>query len=454
MKERIRTQLLSTRYGMGEFGFTFFLMFIAYHLMFFMTDVLQMPVAIAAVVYAMVQWFEGITMFLSGILIDKATSRGGGYCKWMLSGAVLCAVFTTLTFCDFHLSVTATVITFSLFYLLAYIGYNLMWVSYRSMIGPLSSCAEDNVRFTTRSAQLGTIAGLLFSAFGTQFLYGFASIHTGYILSALVCGIVMIIGILISTQASRPFDRKAAERKIKATRGQVFSFREMLQTFNMPLVILFAAISLRESVSVLLPSLLVYYFRYVMGDATILSTYLVVYSISTLVGQFITQYTAVRFGKHRMFCIASAVAAGILFCLRFTGTNVTAFLALISLYAFTSTFSGTMIPAFMNEIADYNEIVRNVRTRSFVISIGGTAIRASNVIGGALASFGLLLLHYESGMEATPEICSGLTNLISIGSAACALAAMAVFLAYPLKDRYMKEIYCRKASGQSVTVSD
>ena len=44
-----RRKLFYYGYGMGEFGFTFFLMFIAYHLMYFMTDVLNMPAGIAAV---------------------------------------------------------------------------------------------------------------------------------------------------------------------------------------------------------------------------------------------------------------------------------------------------------------------------------------------------------------------------------------------------------------------
>ena len=57
-----RRKLFYYGYGMGEFGFTFFLMFIAYHLMYFMTDVLNMPAGIAAVTYTTIQWFEGITM--------------------------------------------------------------------------------------------------------------------------------------------------------------------------------------------------------------------------------------------------------------------------------------------------------------------------------------------------------------------------------------------------------
>lgn len=121
-------------------------------------------------------------------------------------------------------------------------------------------------------------------------------------------------------------------------------------------------------------------------------------------------------------------------------------MVLMGIEAFARIFSGTMIPAFMNEIADYNAYVKGLRTRSFVISLGGTAIRMASIIGGALASFGLSFLGYKAGMAATPEFCTSLTRLMTISAAFCVGAAAIVFLFYPLKAKVMDTIYEEKAS--------
>ena len=445
---RAKTELSSEKrlfyygYGMGEFGFTFFLMFIAYHLMYYMTDVLQMPVGIAAVTYTTIQWFEGITILLAGIVIDRVNIRWGRYRPWMLGGAVVCAVCTCAFFMDPGLSTGGNVVYFSVFYFLAYAGYNLMWVSFRSIVGPLSMTAKDNVSLTTSSAQLGGLAGLLFSFFGAKILYHFTDLKTGYLFCAGMCGILMVGGMLISTSVCKKFDN--TQTQLAHASQERMTARQILKSINRPMAILFLAIAFRESISTLLPSLLVYYFTYVMEDAGLLSVYVLVVSFSTLFGQFLAEQTARKFGKQRMYIVSCLISVAAVLSINFVGTNVTAFMILMGIDSFARIFSGTMIPAFMNEIADYNAYEKGLHTRSFVISLGGTALRMASIIGGALASFGLSALGYHSGMAATPAFCTSLTRLMTFSSAACIGIAAVVFLFYPLNAAVMDKIYAEK----------
>lgn len=439
-----RRKLFYYGYGMGEFGFTFFLMFIAYHLMYFMTDVLNMPAGIAAVTYTTIQWFEGITMVLAGVLIDRVNIKWGRYRPWMLGGAVVCMVCTIAFFVDPRLSVAGDVIYFSVFYFLAYSGYNLMWVSFRSIIGPLSMTAKDNVSLTTCSAQMGSLAGLLFSFFGAAVLYSFTDLKTGYVFCAAACGVLMVGGMLISTTVCKKYDN--SQTQLAYNRQEKMTLKQMLKSVNKPVAILFLAVAFRESISTLLPSLLVYYFKYVMGDASLLSVYMLVVSFSVLFGQFFAENAARKFGKQKMYIVSCIISVTVILSINFIGTNVTAFMVLMGIDSFSRTFSGTMLPAFMNEIADYNDYVKGLHTRSFVISLGGTALRMASIIGGAFASFGLSSLGYQSGMTATPEFCTNLTRLMTFSSAICIGIAGIVFLFYPLNSKVMDKIYAEKAA--------
>lgn len=432
-------------YGMGEFGFTFFLMFIAYHLMYYMTDVLMMPTKVAAVTYTTIQWFEGITILLAGWVIDRVHIKWGRYRPWMIFGAVVCMICTFAFFLDPHLPVAGDVVYFGVFYFCAYSGYNLMWVSFRSIVGPLSMTAKDNVSLTTSSAQMGGLSGLIFSFFGAKVLYSFADMKIGYMFCAAAVGLLMVGGMLISAAVCKKYDNVATQ--LVYDRKERMTAKQMLQSVNKPVVILFVAVAFSGSASTLLPSLLVYYFQYVMGDPGLLSVYMLVVAFSTLLGQSIAEWTARVHGKHKMYIVGCCISLAAILCINLIGTDVTAFMILMGIEAFARIFSGTMIPAFMNEIADYNAYVKKLRTRSFVISLGGTAIRMASIIGGALASFGLSYLGYRAGMEATPEFCIKLTRLMTFGAAFCVGSAAIVFLFYPLKGKVMDAIYAEKASG-------
>ena len=445
------TKLLSRRrlfyygYGMGEFGFTFFLMFIAYHLMYYMTDVLMMPTNIAAITYTTVQWFEGITILLAGVVIDRVHIKWGRYRPWMLGGAIVCMICTIAFFIDPNLPVTGDVIYFSVFYFLAYSGYNLMWVSFRSIVGPLSMTAKDNVSLTTSSAQMGGISGLIFSTFGASILYSFGDLKVGYMFCAAAVGLLMVGGMIVSTTVCKKYDK--SQTQLAHQKQEKMTFRQMLRSINKPVVILFIAVAFSGSASTLLPSLLVYYFLYVMGNPELLSVYMLVVSFSTLVGQSVAEWAARVHGKHKMYVVGCCISLIAILSINFVGTNVTAFMILMGIEAFARIFSGTMIPAFMNEIADYNAYVKGLRTRSFVISLGGTAIRVASIIGGALASFGLSFLGYSAGMVATPQFCASLTRLMTFGAAFCVGSAAIVFLFYPLKGKVMDAIYAKKAAA-------
>ena len=133
------------------------------------------------------------------------------------------------------------------------------------------------------------------------------------------------------------------------------------------------------------------------------------------------------------------------------GTNMILFMILMGLNAFCNIFSGTMIPAFMNEIADYNEYTQGIHARGFVMSLGGTAIRCAAVLGGALSSFGLVMIGYQPDMTVTPVFCSQLTRLMTFGAATGLVISAVIFMFYSLDANTMARVYVEKAKEQETT---
>ena len=431
-------------YGLGEFGFTFFLMFIAYHLLYFLTDVLQWPAAPAAVVYTVIQWFESSTNILMGIFVEKVNVKWGKYRPWMVIGAAGCAIFTVLFFVDWNTALWLEITLFCLFYLLSYTCYNLMWVSYRAMAGVAALTAKENVSYTASSAQLGGVSSLLYAHTLALLVRAFVTMQTGYIVCAVLCGIAMVGGNLVSAHVTRRYDNAATRAKDSKNKEQKLSFKTVFTCLNKPMVIFFIGNSLRGSNSVILQSLLIYYCTYVLQKPEALSMYVTLYSLTVMFGQTPAAFLQRKFGKTVMYPVSGIFSVLSILALNYIGSNIILFYILVVANSFCCIFSGSMIPAYLNEIADYTEFERGVEARSFIISIGGTSNKIASSIGGAFASFGLALIGYKAGAEVTPALATSIARLMTFSSAICVGLGTIAFLFYPLTDKKMEAIYAMK----------
>ena len=142
---------------------------------------------------------------------------------------------------------------------------------------------------------MGGLSGLIFSFFGSRVLYSFGNLKIGYVFCATAVGLLMVVGMLISTSVCKKYDN--AQTQLAYVKKEKMTLRQMLQSINKSVVILFIAVAFSGSASTLLPSLLVYYFSYVLNNTGLLSVYMLVVSFSTLLGQSVAEQAARRFGK-------------------------------------------------------------------------------------------------------------------------------------------------------------
>ena len=430
-------------YGMGEFGFTFFNFFVAYYLMYYLTDVLLLPVGVAAILYSVIQWVEGILMLAAGIVIDRHSARGGQYGPWAFWGSVICAVSTLLFYTNFHAGTTMNVVLFTVFYTLCYVGYNIMWVAYRTLLDPMSRTPAETILNSTAASQMGSLSGVVFSLVGTRLLYGFNTMQSGYTVSAIVYGCLMIGGMSIV----RAFTRKRDVGGVRVE-SEAPSVKELLKSINKQFLILFFSITFVSATNTILPTLLVYYFGSVIGDPTWMRSYLLVITFTSLFGYFISPHLSIKYGKKKTFifsCFTSSIA---LTMINFIGSIKPLFILMMIIFTFGNLFSGGMIPVFMNDIAVFNESNYGVRGHAFASSIGGCALRFSQVIGGALASLGLVSIGYSAEAEFTLEMGKRITRLMTFGCVAVLLISAFVFSFYKVEGEALKDAYFKEKAQQ------
>lgn len=422
-------------YALGEFGFTFFLIFIAYYLMFFLTDVLKFDITTAAIIYSVCQWIEAITVVISGILIDKSKAS---YRSWMLRGAIVCWAFTSILFTKWPVPSSVYAYVFVLAYLVAYWGYNVMWISYRSLLGSVGRTPYDAVVLSTTGAQLGTVASMIFSYLGIKTLMSKARDPFIYGMVAFVLCTVMLACIVVVAVVTKR-DDQAAMGQARGVAKELPA-RRFLFAFKGAMLPLLSSIALRSSVPVITSTLMIYYLRHVIMDASIMPAYVAAVSAAAFIGAYVAQKAARYVDKRFLYIATGAMNILLLACVGIWGVSAPAFLVLMSANSFFMYVGNVLTPAFINDVGEYALCSSGVDIRALAFSMGRLSLNASQIIGSTIASFGLVLIGYNAQTQPSAMVIRGIQNLMTFIPALMILAGVGVFLFYRLDDKTMENL--------------
>lgn len=429
MKKLKGSQVIA--YGFfGMFLNTFYLMFLAYFRLVYLTNVLQLSTTIAAVVNSLATWGNVVTMLLAGILIDKINFKTGKYRTWALVGGIVMGITFPLLFSNLGLSQAAAGALFVVLFVVQSIGYNCLWVAERSLVGPMSSSSEDANNLAMAAQQGSTIGGLLFGIINTPLM---TALGGSYTLSALVYGLFITGGTFGIFMLCKNYDKGAAPApaapKQKGEKGGT------LAALTGPVIPFVIAMILNNAHLGFFMTLLAYFTQYVLNDPAILSLSVTAGSVAGLVGAWISKIVCSKMGKKKAFIIFSLVTGLMYMMIAWFGSASIPFLIIrVAIGAF-SVVGGMLIPVFANDISDYNVMKYGKDNRAVIQSISGTTIRMGTALATTIASFGLAAIGFSATAEVTPTIISGITALMAYGPAAvCVLSALA-FIFYKVDEK-------------------
>lgn len=431
-------------YGAGEFGFTFFLLFISYYLMFFMTDVLKMESDVVAVVYSALQWMETITSFLVGWLLDRWLIARRGYSFWAFAGSVICATTFWAFFTVLPLPQPWIQSCYFVFmYVICYSAYNLMWISYRSLMSMIAQHPQDVLLLNLSSCQCSYFSSFLFSFVAAKLLTQLGNGQTAFSLCALLYGAILVAGMTIVWLWSGRRERVPQLRTVKKN----ISFKDIIRSFEGPMTPYFVSIALRSSAVSLMSALVVYHFKYVFHAENSVSTYLLVVSISQLAGVSLIRFIGRHISNKMLYILSATIQAIALAETFLVRNNYILFLFGVAVSFFFCAFGASLMPSYLNDIADYNYYYKGLQTRGIVLSAGKASTAVASVIGGSLASYSLKWIGYSADVAAVSGMMvQRISAVMILGSAFLVMASIIPMLWYPLNKSMVAKIYEKKST--------
>ena len=336
-------------YACGTFGHDVFYAMIGTYFMIFVTSNLfnsdnptndAYMIGIVTTIILVLRIAELFVDPFIGNIIDKTKTRWGRFKPWVLGGAVIAAVTLAILFTDFGgLTVsnpTLYLVIFAVVYFIMDIFYSAKDVAIWSMIPALSFDSHER-EVTATVARIGSVFGgqMVTVIVMPVVLYfsvnqnGGAGDPTGWFAFACIGGGIATLGAIILGLGTHEQDNALRENKEET------SAKDVLKVLTKNDQLLWMAIAyLVYGIGInIVNNFNLYYFIYVIGDATKFSILGVINTVIGLLAVAAFPILTTKFSRRKLFFSSIAVMTAALVLYAMSGTNVT--LALIGAGLFT-----------------------------------------------------------------------------------------------------------------------
>ena len=326
-------------YACGTFGHDVFYAMIGTYFMIFVTSNLfhsdnpnhdAYMIGIVTTIILVLRIAELFVDPFIGNIIDKTKTRWGRFKPWVLGGAVIAAVTLALLFTNFGgmtvSNPTMYLIVFAIVYFIMDIFYSAKDVAIWSMIPALSFDSHER-EVTATVARIGSVFGgqLVTIIVMPVVLYfslnqnGGAGDPTGWFAFACIGGGIATLGAIILGIGTHEQENSLRENKTETSAKDVFKvLTKNDQLLWMAIAYLVYGIGIN-----IVNNFNLYYFIYVIGDATKFSILGVINTIIGLLAVAAFPVLTTKFSRRKLFFSSIAIMVVALLIYAMSGTNVT-----------------------------------------------------------------------------------------------------------------------------------
>ncbi len=434
-QERVLARTTIAGYAIGSLGTGGFATLPGLVLIFFLTDTLGVAALFAGILVTGAKVWDVLIDPVIGARSDRSLALHGSRRPFMIAGGLLLPVFFIITFAvpgglGPWVSGTWVLIAF----VLTATAFSLFQVPYIALPAELASGYDQRTRLISARVVVLTLAILLFGAGGPAVRDAFADPHMGYLVMAIVAGVVIGGGMLVSSFVAARGPRSEAPRfSIADNYRSGFAALKRSQPFRV-LVLTFLLQGLATGVMLAGAQ---YVANWVLG------TGVTVLFVALIAPAFLFAplwaIVARRVGKERAFVLATvlfgAAALSMILLAWFPGVWVYAPVALAGAgYAGMQSLPMAMLPDVISHDA--------TRNGTGAAGIFGGVWTAGETTGMALGATVLTIVLAASGyLESVagqhivqpPSAILGIVLAFSIVPAAVIALSLVTFVRYPLR---------------------
>lgn len=428
------------KYGLGGVGSNVAFMLVMAYLMFFYTDVFGINAAAVGGLFFVTRFIDAITDPMMGMIADRTRSKYGKFRVWVLFGAPLLGLTVAMMFAAPDLSPTGKLI----YVYVTYIAYSLIStivnIPYHSLTPVLSQDPDQRTVIATTKQLLGQFGNAFVTIGAIPLVTMLGGGARAWQIYGIASGIIIVIAFYFCAWGAKNHDvsnvvtkESTSENKPKLT----FKKQMALILKNRALLMLMIAFGTDMIAFAAANATNIYYFTYAVKRPDLIP---VIGLFALVIGVPITftiPSLSKRFGKKRLFTIASTTLIAIsswLFFIPFE--NSTLILVQAAILAAVSPFTGVIGWAMLADCVEYGEWVTGIRGEGTVSSQLTFVNKLGMALGGILAGMMLSAVGYVAGGEQSASVLRAIVGIKALLPAAGYVCSVIAMFFYPITKEF------------------
>lgn len=379
-------------FGLGTVGRDMFYAFEANTLLYFLSDVLSLPVwvfAASSMILSVMRIFDAVNDPITGLVIDNIRSPWGKFKPAILIGGIFSAIFAVMLFSGIGQG-WGFVIIFGIAYLLWDISYGINDIGYWTLLPVLSSDQKQREK-TGSFARICANIGMYIVMVAWQPVTSALGNTPGvWMICAIVVSVLFLLGLLFPLLGIKE-KRVAPEQQESTTLRQMF--RALLKNDQLMWTTLAMGLFMIGYCTTV--NFAIYYMKYLFGNEGMYVVLVAVVGVAQLGTLSVYPLVARRMNRRKMYTMATIlVLAG--YAVFFIAEISIILIAFGAVLVFVGqAFIQTLMLMFLADTVEYGHWKLGKKNEAITFSVQPLI----NKIGGALATGIVSLTLIFSGIK-------------------------------------------------------
>jgi len=424
-------------YGLGDTASNIIFQTVMMFLLLFYTDVVGLSPAVVGTMFLLVRVFDAITDPLMGSIADRTKTKWGQFRPYLLWLALPFAIISILAFTTPDLTGNNKILYAFTTYTLLMVAYTAINIPYCALGGVLTADAKERVTVQSYRFVFGMLGGVIVAAATMPMVeyFGEGDSAKGYQLTMVAMSLLGLVLFLLCFWGTK--------ERIAAPENQNSSFKESAASLwkNDQWRILCIAAFFLLTGQVLRFTLAVYYVKYFLGREDLITSFLTLGVIASMVGCAVAQPLAKHVCKIKAYIglqLLSAIICALSFFIQ-SDQLVLAFVAFIA-WKFFLDMATPLLWAKMADTIDYGHKKTGIRVTGLVYSGVIFFIKMGVALGGAFAGWLLAYYGYQADVEQSDATKQGILISFTLLPALGSFVVAWVMRKYNLNDEKVETI--------------
>jgi len=414
-------------YGIGDLASNISWGLVSSYLLIFYTDVYGLSAAVAGTLILIARVWDIFIDPIVGLFVERRDSKFGRFRPYILIGAVLTAIFNTLTFVTPSFSDTAKIAYACITYIILGTVYSVVSISYGALATVMTNDTNERTSLNSFRGFFASISNVIVGASVMPLvsILGNGNNQIGYALTALVLSLISIPLYLMVI--------KNCKEVIQPPKSQYPSIKEsvMAVATNKPLLMAMIFLLLMFTALFGRLGIVVFYYIYVLGRPDLIALLMMGFGIFTALGAILVSFLANHMEKKTLLIVSCGISAVGLIAMYFTpSANVMMITILTLVYSISVGFCSPMIFSIIGDCIDDNECKTGKRADGAIYSMTSLITKVSSAIIGGLTAFSLASIGYVPNAQQSASAINGINIVVNVIPAVLYIAAMLPLFLY------------------------